>query len=172
MPLSGHRPYSPSSGVTSLRPGSSTEPCLRLHPAAILSPARRRPSPSRGPCRARPKRSARTRPRKRGAPPARWRRRTDRPACLLAPSFRWWGCHLPVSSVCWLFTRALSTPCSSSLQRLRPEPGGADFAGLAQHLVDFACVQFFSIDHLPGVLLQHDRPPLDRSQQVFVEREG
>src|SRR5260370_8051636 len=36
---------------------------------------------------------------------------------------------------------------------------GGDFAGLAQHLVDFACVKLLAIHHLPGVFPDHHRPP-------------
>jgi hypothetical protein len=42
---------------------------------------------------------------------------------------------------------------SRLLKRLGPESGGADFAWLAKHLVDLACVQLFGVDHLPRVFL-------------------
>jgi hypothetical protein len=49
---------------------------------------------------------------------------------------------------------------SRLLKRLGPESGGADFAWLAKHLVDLACVQLFGVDHLPRVFLEHHRRPL------------
>src|SRR5260370_738489 len=46
---------------------------------------------------------------------------------------------------------------------------GGDFAGLAQHLVDFACVKLLGIDHLPGVFLDDDRPPFGAFQRLAIK---
>ena len=52
-------------------------------------------------------------------------------------------------------------PCRDLfLKRLGPESGGADLAWLAKHFVDLASVQLFGVDHLPRILLKHNRRPL------------
>src|SRR5215468_2121249 len=43
------------------------------------------------------------------------------------------------------------------------------FSGLAEHLVDFACVQFLGVDHPPGVFLEHHGAPLNTAQQLAVD---
>src|SRR5260370_35409134 len=48
---------------------------------------------------------------------------------------------------------------------------GGDFAGLAQHLVDFARVNLLGIDHLPDGFLDDDRPPFRASQQLAINGE-
>src|ERR1700730_595543 len=50
-------------------------------------------------------------------------------------------------------------------------PGGLHVAWLAQHLVDLTGVLLFSEDHLAGVLLEHHRAALNRSQELLVKHE-
>jgi hypothetical protein len=45
---------------------------------------------------------------------------------------------------------------------------GGDFAGLAQHLVDFARVKLLGIDYLVDVFLDDDRPPFSAFQQLAI----
>src|SRR5260370_5252569 len=72
--------------------------------------------------------------------------------------------------------RGVTRPCADAsgggvLSGLPGRAEGGDFAGLAQHLVDFARVKLVGIDHLPGVFLDDDRPPFGAFQQLAIKGE-
>ena len=47
-----------------------------------------------------------------------------------------------------------------------------DGAGLSEHLIHVAGVQFLCLNHLPRIFLEHYRRALDGEQKLLVEREG